>query len=150
MIDEKYIKLIPNYIAKRIKNIDRYGEQYGNVRFYAYFAKINGELVKITVACKNHDKQWFCKQVAVHGVHSDTCLVRDMEYTFMSYSVGWYDSGLSNRRKPYEDGKWYPAKDRYYDPVAEVMNKKYALRFDAYKYSAVDKYPYPIFAEKEI
>lgn len=143
MIDEKYIKPIPNYIAKRIRNKDKRCAYYGNARFYAYFAKMKGELVKITVACKNYEKQWFCKQVAVHGVHSDTCLVRDMEYTFMFYSVSWHDLGLSNRRKPYEDGKWYPAKDKYYDPVAEVVNKKYALRFNAFRYSAVDKYPYP-------
>ncbi len=142
MIDEKYIKPIPQYIAKRIRNKDKKCEYSNYVRFYAYFAKMKGELVKITVACKNHDKQWFCKQVAVHGVHSDTCLVRDMEYTFMNYSVGWYGVGLSNRRKPYEDGKWYSANDTYYDPAAEVVNRKYALRFDAFKYSAVDKYTY--------
>ena len=30
---------------------------------------------------------------------------------------------------------------RFY-AIAEVVNRKYALKFDAYKYSAVDKYPY--------
>lgn len=142
MINEKYIKPIPNYIAKRIRNIDERNGYYGNVRFYAYFAKIQGELVKITVACKNFEKQWFCKQVAVHGVHSDKCLVRDMEYTLMGFSVGWYEIGISDCRKNFEDGKWYPADDKYYNPIAEVVNKKYALKFDAFKYSAIDKYPY--------
>ncbi len=142
MLDEKFIKPIPNYIAKRIRDKDQNGVCYGNVRFYAYFAKMKGELVKITVACKNYEKQWFCKQVAVHGVHSDTCLVRDMEYTVMGFSIGWYDTGLSNCRKRYEDGKWYPAKDKYYNPTAVIVNKKYALKFDAYKYSAIEKYPY--------
>ncbi len=142
MIDKKYIKPIPNYIAKRIRNKDKRCAYYGNARFYAYFTKMKGELVKITVACKNHEKQWFCKQVAVHGVHSENCLMRDMEYNLMGFSIGWYDLGLSNRRKRYEDGKWYSAQAKYYNPFAEVINKKYALKFDAFKYSAVDKYPY--------
>lgn len=142
MIDAKFIKPIPNHIAKRIRQLDQTGEYEGRTRFYAYFAKIKGELVKITVACKNYANQWFCKQVAVHGVHSDECLVRDMEYTIMGYSVGWYDHVLSSFRKRYEDGKWYPAADKYYDPIAGVVNKKYALKFDEFKYSAVDKYPY--------
>ena len=142
MIDEKYIKPLPNYIAKRIRNKDKRCAYYGNARFYAYFTKMKGELVKITVACKNYEKQWFCKQVAVHGVHSENCLVRDMEYNLMGFSIGWYDLGLSNRRKRYEDGKWYSAQDKYYNPAVEVVNKKYALKFDAFRYSAVDKYPY--------
>ncbi len=142
MLDGKYIRPIPNYIAKKIRNKDMYREYCGNVRFYAYFTKIKGELVKITVACKNHEKQWFCKQVAAHGIHSENCLVRDMEYTMMGYTVGWYELGLSDYRKQYEDGKWYSANYKYYSPTAEVVNKKYALKFDEYKYSAVDKYPY--------
>lgn len=79
-------------------------------------AKMKGELVKITVACKNYKGQWFCKQVAVHGIHSENCLVRDMERTMMGYSVGWYVEGLATRRKGYEDGKWYSAQNNYYDP----------------------------------
>lgn len=141
MIDKKYIKPIPKNIVKRIQNTDRnYESPY--VRFYAYFAKMKGELVKITVACKNYKRQWFCKQVAVHGVHSDYCLVRDMEYTLMGYTVGWYEQGLSDCRKHFEDGKWYTAMDKYYDPTAIVVNKKFALKFDEFKYSAVDIYTY--------
>lgn len=140
-MDAKYIRPIPNYIAKIIKKKDA-NKTYGSVNFYAYFSKMKGELVKITVACKHYKKQWFCKQVAVHGIHSNECLVRDMEYTIMSYSVGWYDMALSDRRKNYEDGKWYKAGDKYYNPIAEIVNKKYALKFDEYKYSAIDKYPY--------
>ncbi len=142
MIDKKYIKPIPQYIAKQIRNRDMRNENCANVRFYAYFAKIKGELVKITVACKSYQKQWFCKQVAVHGVHSRMCLVRDMEYAMLGYSIGWYSQGLSDIRKNYEDGRWYSAEDKYYNPAAEVVNKKYALKFDTYKYSAVNKYPY--------
>jgi len=141
-IEEKFIKPIPQYIAKRIRKIDEKSQAYGYVRFYAYFTKMQGELVKVTVACKNHQKQWFCKQVAVHGVHAENCLVRDMECTMMGYKVGWYDLGLTSYTKQYEDGKWYSANNKYYDPAANVVNKKYALKFDAYKYSAIDKYPY--------
>lgn len=141
MIDEKYIRPIPNYIAKIIKKKDINNSE-GRISFYAYLTKMHGELVKITVACKHYKKQWFCKQVAVHGVYSDECLVRDMECFMLGYSVGWYDMALSDYRKRYEDGKWYSAKDKYYDPSAEVVNKKYALKFDEFRYSAVDKYPY--------
>lgn len=138
----KNIKPIPNYIAKRIKAKDIKNGQYGNIRFYAYFTKMNKELVKITVACKNYKNQWFCKQVAVHGVHSDTCYVKDMEYSIMGFVVGWYSHGLTDNCKNYENDKWYPADDKYYNPPAQVVNKKFALKFDAYKYSAIDKYPY--------
>ncbi len=141
-IKEKYIKPIPKQIALRIRKKDANRQSYGYVRFYAYLAKMKGELVKITVACKNYKEQWFCKQVAVHGIHSKNCLVRDMERTMMGYSVGWYVEGLATRRKGYEDGKWYSAQNNYYDPITEIVNVKYALKFDAYKYSAVDKYPY--------
>lgn len=142
MLDQKYIKPIPQRIAKQIRNKDERSGNYSNVRFYAYFAKIKGELVKITVACKNYEKQWFCKQVAVHGVHSKNCLVRDMEYNLMGYTVGWYNQGLSKERKRYDDGNWYSAEDKYYNPVATVINRKYALKLDAFRYSAIDKYPY--------
>ena len=46
------------------------------------------------------------------------------------------------KQKYYENGKWQTAADKYYDPIAEVINKKFALKFDAYKYSVIDKYPY--------
>lgn len=142
MIDEKYIKPIPNYIAKMIKNKDKYSYD-GQIVFYAYLTKMKGELVKITVACKHYKKQWFCKQVAVHGVYSDKCLVRDMECYIMGYAAGWYDMALSSSRKRYEDGKWYPANDKYYDPTAEVVNRKYALKFKEFRYSVLDKYNHP-------
>lgn len=142
MLEEKYIKPIPQYIAKRIRNRDKKYVHSNDVRFYAYFTKMKGELVKITVACKTYKKQWFCKQVAVHGVQSDNCLVRDLEYTLMGYSVGWYDLGLSKQPKRFEDGIWYSCDYKYYNPTAEVVNKKYALKLNDFKYSAIDKYPY--------
>lgn len=65
MLDAKYIKPIPNYIAKKIRDKDKKYKDCNYVRFYAYLAKMKGELVKITVVCKNYKKQWFCKQVAI-------------------------------------------------------------------------------------
>ncbi len=136
----KNLKPIPNYIAQRIRKIDEQSNYYyGSTRFYAYLSKIDGELVKITVACKNYKNQWFCKQVAVHGIHSENCFVKDMEYSLMGYCVGWFDLGLSDKLKHFEDCKWCPAKDKYYDPTAPIVNRKYALKFEEYKYSAVDK-----------
>lgn len=142
MLDQKYIKPIPQRIAKQIRYKDEHSGNYTNVRFYAYFAKIKGELVKITVACKNYKKQWFCKQVAIHGVHSEKCLVRDIDYTIMGYQVGWYSHGLAKEPSRFDDYKWYSVDDKYYNPCAIVINRKYALKFDAFKYSAIDKYPY--------
>ena len=141
MFDRKDIKPIPKYIAQMIKNKDKNYSNY--VRFYAYYTTIKKELVKITVACKNFEKQWFCKQVAVHGVHSDTCYVKDMEYSLMGFSVGWYKQGISQeKRNYYDDDRWQTAEDKYYDPIAPIVNRKYPLKFEAYKYSCVDKYPY--------
>ena len=143
-METKYIRPIPNNIAKRIRAKDEkyFEEGFGGVRFYAYFAKVKDELVKITVACKHYKGQWFCKQVAAHGVHSDMCYVKDMEYGIMGFRVGWYSHGLTDQCSFYEDGRWCAAEDKYYDPPAVVVNKKFALKFDAYKYSVVDKYPY--------
>lgn len=142
MLDEKYIKPIPNYIAKRIRSKDKIHQPSSYIRFYAYLTKMKGELVKVTVACKDYKNQWFCRQVSVHGVDSDNCLVRDLEYISMGYSVGWYELGLSKQRKRFEDGKWYSRDYKYYNPPAYIVNKKYALKYVKYKYSAIDKYPY--------
>ena len=74
------IKPIPKYIQKKIKLYDDQLKTapFGRTRFYAYFTKNDGELVKITVAVKVKKGVWYCKQVAVHGVHSDKCFVKDM------------------------------------------------------------------------
>ena len=141
MITEKDIKPIPKYIIKRIKNRDK--EYYdGATNFYSYFAKIKKELVLITVACKHYQKQWFCKQVILHGVHFDKCLVKDIDYTLMGYSVGWHEQGLSSYRPKFDYNKWYEADDKYYNIYAPIVNKKYALKFNEYKYSVLDKYRY--------
>lgn len=144
MIEPKDIKPIPKYIEKRIRELDkmRCPKQTG-LRFYSYLTTINKELVKITVAIRNKGKKTqLIKQVAVHGVYSDICLVRDLEYCYLgiyAYRVGWYDEGIKYRYnlKPfYNNGIWYPAHFKYYNPYAEVVNLDLALKL--FPYSAVD------------
>ena len=144
MMEAKDIKPIPKYIEKRIRELDkmRCHKQTG-LRFYSYLTTINKELVKITVAIRNKGKKTqLIKQVAVHGVYSDICLVRDLEYCYLgiyAYRVGWYDEGIKYRygRRPfYNDGKWYSADFKYYNPYAEVVNLNFALKL--FPYSAVD------------
>ena len=69
------IKPVPKYIEKMIRKRDRsyYPEQDNRLRYYSYLTKNDGELVKVTVAVKNRYKKWYCKQVAVHGIHSKQC-----------------------------------------------------------------------------
>ncbi|MCM1440794.1 MAG: hypothetical protein NC131_16570, partial [Roseburia sp.] len=138
------IKPIPKYIEKRIRMLDkeRCPEQKG-LRFYAYLTTIKKELIKITVAMRNKSKnEQLIKQVAVHGVYSDKCLVRDLEYCYLgiyAYRVGWYYEGIKYRyglRPSYNDGKWYSVDFKYYNPYAEVVNIKFALKY--FPYSAVD------------
>lgn len=141
---DKDIKPIPKNIEKRIRELDktRCPEQKG-LRFYAYLTTINKELVKITVAMRNKNKkEQLIKQVAVHGIYSDKCLVRDLEYCYLgiyAYRVGWYDEGIKYRyglRPFYNDGIWYPVRFKYYNPYAEVVNIDLALK--CFPYSAVD------------
>ena len=99
------------------------------------------ELLKITVAVRNKGKAWYCKQVAIHGIHSDNCLVKDMEYFIIGgYVVGWFNEGITKFPKWYETENWCEAPDKYYNPYAPSVNKEYILTFEQYKYSAIDKY----------
>ena len=137
------IKPIPKYIVKLIKKRDmkRYPEPKGITRFYSYLTKNDGELVKVTVAVKNRYKNWHYKQVAVHGIHSDICFVKDMAFYYIAgYSVGWHDEGLTKNAKWYEDPDWGWHYDDKFDPFAPVVNPEYALKIPAYKYSACDIY----------
>ena len=108
--------------------------------------KINeGELVKVTVAVKCRKKHWYCKQVAVHGLHSEICFVKDISYNYLGgYSVGWYKEGLQKYSKWYESADWGCHYDKYFDPYAPVVNIEYAVSFCGalYKYSACTLYPY--------
>ena len=138
------IKPIPKYIREKIHQYDKkfYNGTYARNHFYSYLTKNDGELVKVTVAVKEKRNKWYCKQVAVHGVHSDKCFVKDMYYTYIGgYSVGWHAEGLTNQRCWYEYGEWGWTTDDMFDPYAPIVNREYILeKFPEYKYSAIDKY----------
>lgn len=138
------IKPIPKYIQKKIKLYDDQlkSAPFGRTRFYAYFTKNDGELVKVTVAVREYKKQWYCKPVVVHGVHSDRCFGKDIKFTFIAgYSVGWHEQGLSKYPDWYESNDWGWSSDDSFDPYAPIVNRDYILQhFPEYKYSAVDRY----------
>ena len=138
------IKTIPKYIQKKIKLYDDKlkSAPFGRTRFYAYFTKNDGELVKVTVAVREYKKQWYCKPVVVHGVHSDRCFGKDIKFTFIAgYTVGWHEQGLSKYQDWYESKDWGWALDNSFDPYAPIVNRDYILQhFPEYKYSAVDRY----------
>lgn len=137
------IRPIPKYMVEKIRKYDkrRCKEQDGHTRFYSYLTTNDGELVKVTVAVRNKYKKWYCKQCAVHGIHSKECFVKDMVFCYMSgYSVGWHAEGLTTSPKWYEDNEWGEAHDDYFNPFAPIINKEYAFKFPEYKYSAVDLY----------
>ena len=137
------IKPVPKYILKKIIRYDKssYYTRNDNSRFYSYLSKNDGELVKITVAIKNHKGKIFVKQVAIHGLRSDKCFVKDLVYyTIAGYVVGWHEEGLSRYPNRYEDGRWYYAEDKYFDPFAPVVNREYLDNFPKYRYSAVNLY----------
>jgi hypothetical protein len=132
--------------------MERCPEQKGACRFYSYLTKIKSELVKVTVAAKSYYKQWHCKQVAAHGVKSNKCYVKDMEYNGMGhgylasptrirfahlYRVGWHAEKASKYERWWEDGCWYDAECKYYNPsYAITVNLDYIEKFPEYKYSA--------------
>ncbi len=145
MITEKNIRPIPKYILKAIMQKDQkyYPSPAGANRFYAYLTTWKKELVKVTVAVKQHHRKWYCKQVAVHGLRSEKCFVRDLEYCYltgMGFRVGWYSEGIQHCSKWFEDGRWYTANDNGYDPYATIVNPNFVYKFPEYKYSAYDLY----------
>lgn len=137
------IKPIPKYIVERIKKLDKkeYPSPSGRTRYYAYLTKNDKELVKVTVAVRHFYSKWYCKQVAVHGVHSDECFTKDMAYYYTSgYVTSWYKEGLSKKAKGYESGEFWVSDDKYYDPSAIIVNQEYIAKFPEYKYSAYELY----------
>ena len=99
---------------------------------------MQGELVKVTVAVKHYRKKWFCKPIAWHGIHSDKCFVKDIEYCGFAgfgFRIGWYEESLQPYRRWFERGICY-ADDKYYDPWAEIVNLEFVEKFPEYKYSA--------------
>ena len=141
---ETDIRPIPKNILKRIRKLD--GKYYpspdGHVRCYAYLTTWRKELVKVTVAVKHRYKKWYCKQVAIHGLDSDKCFVKDMEYCYcagMGFRFGWYEEGLQKYRQWYERD-WCWAYDKYYDPFAEIVNPHFIDRLPEFRYSAYKMY----------
>lgn len=135
------IKAIPKNIIAEIKK--RETEKGGRTRYYSYLTTNDKELVKVTVAVKYHKDKLYYKQCAIHGLHSDKCFVKDMDFTYIGgYQVGWYYDGYTKEPKPYEDGKWWEIDDKYFDVFAPVLNIEFLAKYDEYKYSAYDIYPY--------
>lgn len=137
------IKPIPKYIVARIKKADAQNNVClpGRTRFYSYLTKNDGELVKVTVAVKTRYKQWLYKQVAVHGLNSDICYVKDMVFHYIAgYSVGWFEQGAQTAPRWYESTEWDYSDDKYFDPFAPIVNRECLDKFPKYKYSAVNLY----------
>ncbi len=141
------IKPIPKYIIERVRKAEKtnYLCNSGYTRFYSYLTKNDGELTLVTVACKNKldSPRWRCKQVIVHGVHSDKCFLKDIVFHFMgNYSVGWYEQGLQKERRWYESESWGWQDDKYFNIRCSILNREFLDKFPEYKYSAVNEYPY--------
>ncbi len=139
------IKPIPKYIERKIKKTDEHYKQYcstvGHTRFYSYLTKNDGEIVKVTVAVKTRYNKWYCKQVAVHGLHSDFCFVKDIVFYYIAgYIVGWFEQGIQKEPRWYESTEWSWQEDKMFDPFAPVVNREYLDKFPEYKYSAVNLY----------
>ena len=137
------IKPIPKYILSMIKKADKKAnpKPSGKTRFYSYLTTNDKELVKVTVAVRHKYSKWYCKQCAIHGVHSEECFEKDTAFYWCGgYVVGWYSEGLTNTRKWYETMKWETAGDKYGDPFAPIVNIEYLVKFPEYKYSAYELY----------
>ena len=138
------IRPIPKYMLKQIQRIDKknYPNPDGHVRCYAYLTTWKNELIKVTVAVKNRYKKWYCKQVAIHGLDSNRCFVKDIEYCYcagMGFRFGWYEEGIQKYEQWFERG-WCWADDKYYDPYAVLINRNFVDRLPEFKYSAYKLY----------
>ena len=135
------IKSIPNTIMAEIKKRETTPD--GHTRYYSYLTTNDKELTKVTVAIKWKNNKMYCKQCAIHGLHSDKCFVKDMDFTYIGgYQTGWYSEGLTKEPKHYEDGTWWSVEDKYFDVFAPCLNINFLAKYDEYKYSAYDLYPY--------
>ena len=139
------IKPVPKYIVERIRALDkkRFVKPTKLVRYYSYLTKNDGELVKVTVAVRNNRNDWHYKQVAVHGIDSKICFVKDMVRYYMgTLAVGWYEQGLTKEPKWFEDPEWGWHDDKMFDPYSTCVNKEYAKKFKDLRYSALEQYEY--------
>ena len=110
------IKPIPKYIQKKIKLYDDQlkSAPLGRTRFYAYFTKNDGELVKVTVAVREYKKQWYphtmghwltkletkhgFKHVSCHGLRHTYCsllLSQNVPIQTVSKYMGHSDSTVT-------------------------------------------------------
>ena len=144
MIDIKDIKPISNVMLNRIKKLDNklIEKPTGNTRFYTYFTKFKNELCSVTVAVRNHYKKWYCKQVVVHGLHTNKVYLQDIGTTMGFLRVGWYREGIS-KWSTWVDYDWGWNDDKYFQmQTATIVNKDYIAKLKDYKYSAIDLYKY--------
>ena len=143
MITEFDIKPIPKNILNKIKKLDlqEYPKPNGNTRFYKYFTQYRKELCEVVVAVRNHYKNWYCKQVVVHGINTDKVYLQDIGLTMGFYKVGWYREGIS-KYPHWTDYDWGYNDAKYFRINAPIINKEYISKLEKYKYSAVDLYKY--------
>ena len=143
MITEFDIKPITKNILNKIKKLDlqEYPKPNGNTRFYKYFTQYRKELCEVVVAVRNHYKNWYCKQVVVHGINTDKVYLQDIGFTMGFYKVGWYREGIS-KYPHWTDYDWGYNDAKYFRINAPIINKEYISKLEKYKYSAVDLYKY--------
>ena len=143
MITEFNIKPIPKNILNKIKKLDlqEYPKPNGNTRFYKYFTQYRKELCEVVVAVRNHYKNWYCKQVVVHGINTDKVYLQDIGFTMGFYKVGWYREGIS-KYPHWTDYDWGYNDAKYFRINAPIINKEYISKLEKYKYSAIDLYEY--------
>ena len=143
MITEFDIKPIPKNILNKIKKLDlqEYPKPNGNTRFYKYFTQYKKELCEVVVAVRNHYKNWYCKQVVVHGINTDKVYLQDIGLTMGFYKVGWYREGIS-KYPHWTDYDWGYNDAKYFRINAPIINKEYISKLEKYKYSAVNLYTY--------
>ena len=143
MITEKDIKPTPKNILNKIRKLDlqEYPKPNGNTRFYKYFTQYRKELCEVVVAVRNHYKNWYCKQVVVHGINTDKVYLKDIGFTMGFYKVGWYREGIS-KYPHWTDYDWGYNDAKYFRINAPIINKEYISKLEKYKYSAVDLYKY--------
>lgn len=143
MIKIKNIRKIPQYILDLIKkkDLEDCPEQNGNTRFYKYFTQYRHELCEVIVAVRNYRKKWFCKQVVVHGIHTDKVFLQDIGLSMGFYKVGWYREGIS-KYPHWTDYDWGWNDAKYFNIHAPIINKEYVYKLPKYKYSAVNLYTY--------
>jgi len=142
----EFIKPIPKYIREQIYKLDlkECPKQENYPRFYSYLAKVQGELVKVTVAVINYYKKWCCKQVFIHGVKSGRCLKRDIKYSVSMYGrcfkVGWYAEGYTRRTyAQYFEQGWQYSKFNSTYPCTKTINPEFVEKFKDYQHSAYQK-----------